>query len=159
MSFIGRDIIGKHFKSLGSKVKVMLKYSIYTCSFGVKGLNRALSVSDFLKYSVHSGCCWNRVTTDSWKQGKQGEWWKKIPCMEKSGNLKKIRKSGKNQGISNLMLKSWLAGVRWSKIAQFLHYFHQNFPGGGPQTPVSILDWSYHWFRHDTGHDIKSCMI
>ena len=41
-----------------------------------------------------------------WKTGKTGKMMKKIPCMEKLGNLKKIRKSGKNQGFSNLILKT-----------------------------------------------------
>jgi hypothetical protein len=40
-----------------------------------------------------------RVTTAQGKQGKEGKWLKKIPCMEKSGNFNFQRKSGENLGI------------------------------------------------------------
>ena len=40
----------------------------------------------------------DRVATDSGKQGKQGKWWKIIPCMEKSGNLKKNKKIREKSG-------------------------------------------------------------
>ena len=86
MSFIDGDIKGKHFKSLGSKVKVMLKYSIYTCSFGVKGLNRALSVSDFLKYSAVVGTGWPQ-TLENRENREIDE--KKFPAWKNQGIWKK----------------------------------------------------------------------
>jgi len=39
------------------------------------------------------------VATQSGNQGKQGKWPKQIPCREKSGNFKMIKKSGNYQGI------------------------------------------------------------
>ena len=39
-----------------------------------------------------------------WKTGKTGKMVKKIPCREKSGNLKFCSKSGKNQGISKNLI-------------------------------------------------------
>ena len=41
----------------------------------------------------------NRVPTSTGKPGKPGKSPKKVPCMEKSWNLKKTEKSWKNHGI------------------------------------------------------------
>ena len=40
----------------------------------------------------------HRVPTDRGKQGKQGKWLKKIPCREKSGNLKILFNIRENTG-------------------------------------------------------------
>ena len=40
-----------------------------------------------------------RVPTSTGKPGKPGKSQKKVPCMEKSWNLKKTEKSWKNHGI------------------------------------------------------------
>ena len=54
--------------------------------------------------------CRNRVPTVREKPGKQGKWQKKIPCREKSGNLKiseNIREKSGNLKISeNIREKS-----------------------------------------------------
>ena len=41
-------------------------------------------------FGVHrNGLCYNRVPTSSGNHGKPGKSLKKVPCMEKSWNLKK----------------------------------------------------------------------
>ena len=68
-----------------------------------------------------------RVATHSGKQGKQGKWWKKIPCREKSGNLKFCWKSGKNQGISKNLIfvrskhSNFIAVQMWLLVVSFCH--------------------------------------
>ena len=42
---------------------------------------------------------YTRVPTSTGKPGKPGKSQKKVPCMEKSWNLKKTEKSWKNHGI------------------------------------------------------------
>ena len=69
----------------------------------------------------------DRVATHSGKQGKQGKWWKKFPCREKSGNLKFCWKSGKNQGISKNLIfvrskySNFIAVQMWLLVVSFCH--------------------------------------
>ena len=77
-----------------------------------------------------SWCRWStciRVATHSGKHGKQGKWWKKIPCRKKSGNLKFCWKSGKNQGISKNLIfvrskySNFIAVQMWLLVVSFCH--------------------------------------
>ena len=45
----------------------------------------------------------NRVPMSTGKPGKPGKSQKKVPCMEKSWNLKKAEKSWKNHGICEII--------------------------------------------------------
>ena len=62
-----------------------------------------------------------------WKTGKTGKMVKKIPCREKSGNLKFCWKSGKNQGFSKNLIfvrskySNFIAVQMWLLVVSFCH--------------------------------------
>ena len=86
-----------------------------------------IQMSEFLYLSCPDVKLWYRVATHSGKQGKQGKWWKKNPCREKSGNLKFCWKSGKNQGISKNLIfvrskySNFIAVQMWLLVVSFCH--------------------------------------
>ena len=100
-------------------------WALFYSYFFNEGHLKACSNEPFVE--VTSGP-FGRVATHSGKQGKQGKWWKKIPCREKSGNLKFCWKSGKNQGISKnlkVILRSkysnFIAVQMWLLVVSFCH--------------------------------------
>ena len=68
------------------------------------GFEKGVSLTKFnfyikLSMEISGKGLFHRVPTSTGKPGKPGKSQKKVPCMEKSWNLKKTEKSWKNHGI------------------------------------------------------------